>query len=109
MKKTQKIILLGLGGQGVLFAGKLLAHSAFLDGYYSTFMPTYGPEVQNGPVKAEVIISKEEEIFNPFIDKADYIMVFHKFRFQESKDLIDNKGTIFCKDFKADSTGNYKL
>jgi 2-oxoglutarate ferredoxin oxidoreductase subunit gamma len=109
MKKIQKIIILGLGGQGVLFAGKALAHSAFMGGYYSSFLPTYGPEVQNGPVKAEIIISKDEEIYNPFIEKADYIIVMHKFRFPESKELIDSKGIIFCKDFKIEAPGKLKV
>ncbi len=108
MKKIQKIIILGLGGQGILFAGKLIAHAAFLEGYHSTFIPTYGPEVQNGPVKAEIILSKDEEIYNPFVEKADYILLMHKFRLQESKDLIDKKGIIFCKDFVTEDTPGYK-
>jgi 2-oxoglutarate ferredoxin oxidoreductase subunit gamma len=108
MKQIQKILIMGLGGQGILFAGKVLAHSAFLEGYHSTFMPTYGPEVQNGPVKAEIIISRDE-IFNPFIEKADYILVMHKFRFQESLGLLDSNGTIFCKDFIPQNGGNAKI
>jgi len=109
MKDCYKIILLGLGGQGVLFAGKVLAHTAFLEGYKSTFIPTYGPEVQNGPVKAEVIISREAEIYNPFIEQAGIILVFHKFRLAESKNLITPDGVILGKDFQVENQDNHKF
>jgi 2-oxoglutarate ferredoxin oxidoreductase subunit gamma len=100
MKNTNRIILLGLGGQGILFAGKVLAYAAFNSGYKSTFMPTYGPEVHNGPVKAEVTIS-ETEIHNPFIEKADNILLFHKFRAKEGIELISKNGSVFSKDFSV--------
>lgn len=96
MKK--KIAILGLGGQGVLFAGKILAHSAALAGYKSTYIPNYGKEIKNGRVKSEIIIS-DEEIYTPFIDKADYTLVFHKFRTEEAKNLSDSSAMVFFKDF----------
>lgn len=106
MTDTQKIILLGLGGQGVLFAGKVIAHAAFLAGYQSSFIPSYGPEVQNGSVKAEVIISKNI-IYNPFIDKSDYLLIFHKFRLKDSKNMLEKDGVMLCKDFNTNGESDY--
>lgn len=99
---------MGLSGQGILFAGKILAHAAVLEGYKATFLPGYGPQVQNGPVKAEVIINKNE-IFNPFIEKADYILLFHRFLITEGQNMIDKQGVFICKDFFPESLSDYNI
>ena len=103
----KKIIILGLGGQGVLFIGKLLSHTGFLDGYRSTYLPTYGPSVQNGPVKAEVIISSGE-IYNPFADPADIVMVLHKQQLAMAEKLITPDGLMITKDFEYQDSQNYQ-
>jgi len=102
MNPELKIIVLGLGGQGVLFTGKVLAHAAFCDGLQSTFLPTYGPAVHNGQVKAEVIIS-HQEISNPFIEKADIILLFHQFCLADAWLMSSEEAVIFCKDFFPDN------
>lgn len=98
MKNTIKIIILGLGGQGAITAGKIIAEAAFSAGYQVSFIPTTGPEVHNGNVKAEIILSKDK-IFNPFINQADFVLVFHKFRIEEAKQYINNETVLICKDF----------
>lgn len=98
MAKTYKIVILGLGGQGVLLAGKVLATAAFDSGFEVSYLPSHGPEVHNGPVKSEIIISTEK-IYNPFIKKADYVLVFHKYRLEESKSFLDNNSILIFKDF----------
>ncbi len=101
MKNTNKIVILGLGGQGVLLAGKVLAKSAFESGLEVSYLPSYGPEVHNGSVKSEIIISSEK-IYNPFIKKADYALVFHKYRLKEAENYLDENSTLICKDFNTD-------
>jgi len=39
---TEKIILAGFGGQGMMLLGKLLAQAAMADGKYVTYFPSYG-------------------------------------------------------------------
>ena len=36
------VIFSGFGGQGVLFAGRLLAYTAMDEGYQVTWLPSYG-------------------------------------------------------------------
>ena len=43
---TEKIMLVGYGGQGMMLFGRLLAQAAMLDGKYVTFFPSYGTEVR---------------------------------------------------------------
>ncbi|MFN8578431.1 MAG: 2-oxoacid:acceptor oxidoreductase family protein [Candidatus Sericytochromatia bacterium] len=105
MSNTNKIIILGLGGQGVITAGKLIAEAGFNSGYQVSFLPTTGPQIHNGSVQAEIIISNEK-IYNPFIYKANYVLVFHKFRLEDAKQYLTDESILICKDFSTIS--NYE-
>ena len=48
------ILLAGFGGQGILFAGKLLAYCALIDGKELSWLPSYGPEVRGGTCNCSV-------------------------------------------------------
>ena len=47
---TTEIILAGFGGQGILFAGKILAYCALMDNREISWLPSYGPEMRGGTV-----------------------------------------------------------
>lgn len=106
MKKI-KVTLLGLGGQGVLFAGKLLSQAAFIEGFKSSFLPSFSIEIQNGKVGAEVIIS-ESEIYNKFVYDPDYVLLFHKSRIKDAEKIASENTIIFCKDFIHNGKNNFK-
>ncbi|GAB4580573.1 MAG: 2-oxoacid:acceptor oxidoreductase family protein [Anaerolineales bacterium] len=55
-----EIVISGFGGQGVLFAGQVLAYAAMDMGLNVTWIPSYGPEMRGGTANCTVIISKEE-------------------------------------------------
>ena len=55
-----EIIIAGFGGQGVLFAGQLLAYAAMDEGREVTWIPSYGPEMRGGTANCTVVISNEE-------------------------------------------------
>lgn len=55
----EKIVIAGFGGQGVLFAGKLLAHAAMLAGKHVTWVPSYGPEMRGGTAHCTVTIADQ--------------------------------------------------
>jgi 2-oxoglutarate ferredoxin oxidoreductase subunit gamma len=61
-----EIIIAGFGGQGVLFAGQLLAYAAMDNGLETTWIPSYGPEMRGGTANCTVIIS-DEEIGSPLV------------------------------------------
>lgn len=56
----KEIVFSGFGGQGVLFAGELLAYTAMKSGYFVTWMPSYGPEMRGGTASCTVIVSGDE-------------------------------------------------
>ena len=61
-----EIILSGFGGQGALFAGQLLAHTALQEGLHVTWYPSYGPEIRGGTAHCTVIVS-DDEIGSPVV------------------------------------------
>ena len=44
----ERIIIAGFGGQGVMFAGKLIATLAAWQREHVTYFPSYGAEVRGG-------------------------------------------------------------
>jgi 2-oxoglutarate ferredoxin oxidoreductase subunit gamma len=61
-----EIIIAGFGGQGVLFAGQVLAYAALDAGREVTWIPSYGPEMRGGTANCTVIVS-DEDIGSPLV------------------------------------------
>lgn len=57
--RTEKCILAGFGGQGIMLMGQLLAQAALDDGLEVSWLPSYGPEMRGGTANCSVIISAE--------------------------------------------------
>ncbi len=72
-----EIIIAGFGGQGILFAGQLLAYSAMEEDKYVTFFPSYGAEIRGGTANCTVIIS-DEEIGSPVIAHPSEAIIMNK-------------------------------
>jgi len=53
----EEIVIAGMGGQGVLFIGRLLAEAGLLEGREVVWVPTYGGEKRGGSVRCDVTIS----------------------------------------------------
>ena len=70
-----EVIFAGFGGQGVLFAGQILAFAGMDAGKEVTWMPSYGPEMRGGTANCTVIVA-DEEIGSPLIrnPKAAVVM-----------------------------------
>lgn len=61
-----EIVISGFGGQGVLFAGQLLAYAALEEEKHVTWIPSYGPEMRGGTANCTVIVS-DHEIGSPLV------------------------------------------
>jgi 2-oxoglutarate ferredoxin oxidoreductase subunit gamma len=62
----KEIIISGFGGQGVLFAGQVLAYAGMDLGMTVTWIPSYGPEMRGGTANCTVVIA-DEEIGSPLV------------------------------------------
>lgn len=74
---TKNIIITGFGGQGILFAGKILAYTAMLAGKHLSWLPSYGPEMRGGTANCHVIIS-DEPIGSPIVTEPDILIAMNK-------------------------------
>mgnify|MGYP001032432515 FL=1 len=74
--QDMSVIISGFGGQGALFAGILLCHSAVFEGKHTTWFPAYGAEMRGGAVNCAVNIS-DQEVPSPIIDKADAVIALN--------------------------------
>src|SRR3990167_1044029 len=106
---TEKIILAGFGGQGMMMLGKLLAQAAIVDGKYVTFFPSYGTEVRGGTAVYYLIISTEE-IFSPLIEEADTLIVMNLPSYQKYKDMLKPDGLLIMNSsmIKSDNLPDVK-
>lgn len=69
-------IVAGFGGQGLLFAGKVLAQAANLEDRHVSWMPSYGPEMRGGTAFCSVIIA-DRLIGSPIVDLADSVIALN--------------------------------
>lgn len=67
------MILSGFGGQGLLFAGQVVAEAALAAGKHVTWLPSYGPEMRGGSASCTVIVS-DAPIGSPVTDEADVVL-----------------------------------
>ena len=57
--QREGVIIAGFGGQGIVFSGKLLAHTAMSVGKEVTYIPSYGAEVRGGTSNCTVVMDNE--------------------------------------------------
>lgn len=57
--KSTEVLMAGFGGQGMLLAGKLLAHAAMDAGLEVSWLPSYGPEMRGGTANVIVCMSRQ--------------------------------------------------
>lgn len=88
---TEKILIAGSGGQGVMLLGKLLAEAAMIEGKFTTWLPAYGAEVRGGTAYCMVIIS-DEKISSPLIEKADTLILMNEPSFDRFIPRVKAKG-----------------
>src|SRR5512135_2226505 len=87
------IIIAGFGGQGVLFAGQLLAYAAMDEGRHVTWIPSYGPEMRGGTAHCTVVIS-DEEIGSPMVRHPGIVVALNLPSFQKYEPLIKAGGLL---------------
>jgi 2-oxoglutarate ferredoxin oxidoreductase subunit gamma len=88
-----EIIVAGFGGQGVLFAGQLLAYAALDAGLEVTWFPSYGPEMRGGTANCTVIIS-DEEIGSPMVGNPRAVLALNLPSLDKYEPLIKEGGVL---------------
>jgi 2-oxoglutarate ferredoxin oxidoreductase subunit gamma len=87
------IIIAGFGGQGVLFAGQLLAYAGMDNGRFVTWIPSYGPEMRGGTANCTVIIS-DKPIGAPIVSRPDIAVVLNRPSYDKYEPLVKPGGLL---------------
>ena len=64
--EEMRIVFAGFGGQGLLFAGKVVAYAGLIEDRQVSWLPSYGPEMRGGTANCSVTIS-DEPIGSPLV------------------------------------------
>ncbi len=93
---THELIFAGFGGQGILFAGKLLAYAAMMSEKNVSWLPSYGPEMRGGTANCHVIVS-DEPVSSPMITVPTILAAMNKPSFEKFEQSV-KPGGIIVKD-----------
>ncbi len=98
----EKIVISGFGGQGILFAGNLLANLAMNEGKEVTFFPSYGAEMRGGTCNCGVVIS-DKSITSPVVIHPDDIIVMNKPSLTKFLPTLKSGGRVFINKSLVDN------
>ena len=76
-KRCMQAVLAGFGGQGILFAGKIIANAGLLEDRELSWLPSYGPEMRGGTANCSVCIS-DDPIGSPLVLNPDVLVVMNQ-------------------------------
>lgn len=98
MKPTTSVILSGVGGQGILLAGEILATAAMNSGFDAKKSEVHGMAQRGGSVVAHVRFG--EKVYSPLakLGEADYLVAFERLEALRYLPLVKNGGTVVMND-----------
>lgn len=85
----------GVGGQGVILAGEILAAAKIEAGGYGVKASTYTSQVRGGPTKVDIILD-ENEILYPYANEGeiDFMLATAQISFEQFKSGVKEGGII---------------
>jgi 2-oxoglutarate ferredoxin oxidoreductase subunit gamma len=99
----KEILIAGFGGQGVLFAGQVLAYSAMDLGKEVTWIPSYGPEMRGGTANCTVVIA-DEEIGSPLVEFPPAAILLNLPSYDKYEPLMQKGGVLVVNSSMVDRT-----
>ncbi len=88
-----RIVLAGFGGQGVLFAGKVLAYAGLIEDKQLSWLPSYGPEMRGGTANCSVTLS-DEPIGSPLVTTPDALIAMNQPSYDKFIDRVCAGGVV---------------
>jgi 2-oxoglutarate ferredoxin oxidoreductase subunit gamma len=94
MAHQRELRLAGLGGQGIILAGIILAEAAGIyDGKFVAQTQAYGAAARGGFSRSDVIIS-DEEIHYPKARELDVLLAMSQDAYEENLSLLKPEGIL---------------
>lgn len=92
--EEMRIVFAGFGGQGLLFAGKVVAYAGLIDNLEVSWLPSYGPEMRGGTANCSVTLS-EEPIGSPLIMDPNNLIAMNQPSLLKFEGDVTPGGRIF--------------
>ena len=92
---TKQFLFSGFGGQGILFAGKLLAYKGLMEDKQVSWLPSYGPEMRGGTASCGVVIS-DKPVGSPIVSTPDYLIAMNLPSLDRYESAVKPGGIIFA-------------
>ena len=89
----QSMVLAGFGGQGILFAGKLIAYAGLIEGREVSWLPSYGPEMRGGTANVTVIVS-DHRISSPISHEYDTAIILNQQSLDKFEPMVKPGGVL---------------
>ena len=97
----KEIIISGFGGQGVLFAGQVIAYAAMDSGKQVTWIPSYGPEMRGGTANCTVVIA-DQEIGSPLVKNPPLVIALNLPSYDKYEPMMQVGGTLVVNQSMVD-------
>lgn len=95
MKNRHQIILSGVGGQGLISCGCLIAEAAIVcEDMYATLSSSYGVETRGTFAKSDIIIS-DREIYYPEVIKEDMVLSLAQVAYDRYVSKLESEALLF--------------
>jgi len=94
---TEKIIIAGFGGQGIILAGKILAHAGMVEGKNVSHFPAYGAEMRGGTANCSVVVS-DRPVASPIITKPTSLIAMNRPSLEKYVDMVVPGGRVFVNE-----------
>ena len=97
-----EILIAGFGGQGILFAGKLLVNLGLYEGKEVSWLPSYGPEMRGGTCNCSVCIS-DDPIGSPLVVNPNVLIVMNTPSLDKFIGKVQPNGLVIVDSSMVDS------
>jgi len=93
--QEMRVVLAGFGGQGLLFAGKIIAYAGLIEDREVSWLPSYGPEMRGGTANCSVTVS-DEPIGSPLIMDPTALIAMNQPSLLKFEDAVVPGGLILA-------------
>ncbi|MBS4535298.1 indolepyruvate oxidoreductase subunit beta [Clostridium sp. D2Q-14] len=103
MDSTKNILLVGVGGQGIILASKILSAGLIDAGYDVKMSEVHGMAQRGGSVTTQIRYG--EKVYSPIIGKgqSDIIVAFEQMEAERWIDYLKMNGKLVISDYKIPS------
>lgn len=92
---AMNILIAGFGGQGILFAGKVIAYTGLLDGHEVSWLPSYGPEMRGGTANCSICLS-EQSIGSPLVTAPNILIAMNGPSYEKYLPDVEEGGMVLA-------------